>query len=271
MRNGKVHQNATNYANMKTRVENQLDRYDNAVANSPISLETINPLWAAKCDESTTAHDMYTSQPEMIQNIRNDLMVLNGGGKVYKCPLCEVNDVCHLDHYIPREKMPEFSVHPLNLIYLCHDCNEIKDTLWLDGAGNRIIFNAYYDRLSGKQLLVCNVNRVVNSLPWADVVENTAIVHNQDSLRELNTLKSLKINIMYESKVNDMLQTQCKLAIEQVRLFLNNGMDIDAAWNLLRKSYIKTLHSPLDVISRLTLQGMADSTVMKGWLVANVK
>ena len=266
MRNGKKHQNALNYASIKTRVESQLDRYDKAVANNPITLEVINPLWTAKCDESVTAHDMYTSKPDLIQNIRNDLMKINGGGKIYKCPLCEVNEVYHLDHYIPREKMPEFSVHPLNLIYLCHDCNEIKDTLWLDEAGNRIIFNAYYDSPSGKQLLVCNVDSVVNSLPWADIVENMAIVHNQVSLRELSTLKSLGIDKMYERRVNELLQTQCRLAIERVRLFLENGMGIDAAWNLLQESYIKTLHGPLDVISRLTLQGMVNSTIMRDWL-----
>lgn len=266
MHNGPKHKNANNYASMKGRVESQINRYDAAVANIPITLEAIQPLWASKCAESTTAHDMYTSKPEMIQNIRNDLMKINGGGKIYKCPLCEVNDVKHLDHYIPREKMPEFSVHPKNLIYICHNCNEIKDVMWLDNAGKRIIFNAYYDKLSGKALLVCVVNKIVNGMPWADVVENAALIHNDESLRELSTLKSLEIDKMYERKVNDMLQSLCGLAVAQARIFVNSGMSIGKAWDLLRSSYVDTMNSQQDVISRLTYQGLAGSTVMKGWL-----
>lgn len=270
MRNSKKHKNAANYLSMKTHVERQIDSYDTAIACYPITLETIRPLWTTKCDESTTARDMYTSKPELIQNIRNDLMMINGGGRVYKCPLCEVNDVYHLDHYIPREKMPEYSVHPLNLIYVCHDCNDIKDTKWLDSAGKRIIFNAYYDRLSGKELLICDVNTIVDGMPWADIVENPAIQHDEESLRELNTLKILEIDKMYKRKVNDMLQSQCGLAIELVRVILGTGASIDEAWCILQEGYLNALNRQLDVISKLTFKGLAHSTIMRNWLASSV-
>lgn len=270
MHNGPKHRNADNYASMKTRVESQIDRYDAAVANNPITLETIQPLWATKCGERTTAHNMYESRPDLIQDIRNDLMQINGGGGKYKCPLCEVNDVYYLDHYIPREKMSEFSVHPSNLIYICRTCNEIKDTMWLDDAGKRIIFNAYFDRLSGKELLLCVVETIVDGIPRAEIVETPSIQHNDESLRELTTLKSLEIDKMYERKVNDMLQSQCMLAIEQVRLAMRNGQSIDEAWSGLRQSYLNVLARPLEVISRLTYRGMANSSVMRDWLESEV-
>ena len=266
MRNGKKRKNANNYVNMKTRVEFQIDCYDKAVVRKPITLENIHPLWTKRCDESITAHDMFESNPKVIQDLRNDLMMLNGRGMVYKCPLCEVNDVYHLDHYIPREKMPEYSIHPLNLIYICRECNEKKDTQWLDSTGRRIVFNAYYDKLSGKELLVCDVNSIVNGIPIAKIVENTSIRHNPESLRELSTLKNLTIDRMYERKVNEMLQTQCRLAVEQSRLLVEKGEDIDKAWDFLRKSYINMLNGPLDVISKFTYKGLANSTVMKAWL-----
>lgn len=271
MHNGPKHKNADNYASMKTRVESQIDRYDAAVANNPITLEAIQPLWTSKSAESKTAHDMYTSRPDLIQNIRNDLMRINGGGQKYKCPLCEVNDVYHLDHYIPREKMSEFSVHPLNLIYICKDCNEIKDTKWLDPAGNRIVFNAYYDRISGEELLICDVNTIVDGMPWAEIVDNPAIQHNNESLRELSTLKSLEIDKMYERRVNDMLQSQCGLAIEQVRLIMTTGLSVDDAWRILQHSYLNALTRPLDMISSLTYKGMANSSVMRDWINAEVE
>lgn len=266
MRNGSKHNNATNYASIKNRVEQQIDDYDAAVAVRPITLEKINPLWSTKCDEGKTAHDMYDSQTSLIQNIKNDLMRINGGGKKYRCPLCEVNDVYHMDHYIPREKMPEFSVHPLNLIYICHDCNEIKGTKWLDAAGQRMIFNAYFDSLSGIEVLVCEVNIIINGMPWADIKENTTVHHTIDSQRELSTYKELGIDKVYESKVNDYLQAQCKLAKGQVDQMKADGKTIDEAWQFLRESYQKMLGEQIDVISRFTFQGMSNSTVLKDWL-----
>ena len=270
MHNGPKHRNADNYASMKTRIESQIDRYDAAVAANPITLETIQPLWTTKCSERTTAHNMYESGHDLIQEIRNDLMQINGGGGMYKCPLCEVNEVYHLDHYIPRDKMPEFSVHPSNLIYLCKDCNEMKDTKWLDGAGERIVFNAYYDKISGKEILICKVNTIVDGMPRAEIVENTSIQHNDESSRELSTLKSLGIDKMYERKVNDMLQSQCMLTIVQVRLAMENGQSFDEAWSVLRQSYLNVLARPLDVISRLTYKGMSNSPVMRNWLESEV-
>ena len=266
MRNGKKHKNATNYASMKNGVEQKIDTYDAAVAIRPITLDQLNPLWTAMCDERQTAHDMYDSKPQLIQDIRNDLMKINGGGTRYKCPLCEVNDVYHLDHYIPREKMPEFSVHPLNLIYLCHNCNETKGTKWLDAAGQRMIFNAYFDSLSGLETLVCKVNKIINGMPWADIIENTAIHHNDDSRRELKTYKELGIDKLYENKVNEYLQTQCKLAKGQVEQLKAEGKSIDEAWQFLRDSYQNVLNDQLDVISKFTFQGMYNSTIIKDWL-----
>ena len=75
---------------------------------------------------------------------------------------------------------------------------------------------------------------------------------------------------MYEQKVNDMLQTQCKLAVEQARLIVDDGKSIDDAWSFLRNSYQITLSSSLDVISKLTFQGLCNSIVMRDWLDANM-
>lgn len=266
MRNGLKHKNATNYTAIKTNVESQINAYDAAVANVPITLETIHPLWSSACDERQTVHDMYDSQPALIQQIRNNLMRVNGGGKLYKCPLCEVNYVYHLDHYIPREEMPEFSVHPLNLIYLCQDCNEKKGTKWLNAAGERIIFNAYFDILSGKNLLVCEVDSIVNGMPLAVIKENTTIIHDANSKRELSTIKELEIDRLYELKVNEMLQILCNIAVSQTQMMKAEGRNIDEAWFFLLNSYQDALGKSVDIISRITLQGMCNSPVLKGWL-----
>ena len=62
-----------------------------------------------------------------------------------ECPYCGINDPMTLDHYFPKESYPEFSVHPLNLIPICHICNShYKGIKFLDG-GNRIFLHSYFD------------------------------------------------------------------------------------------------------------------------------
>ena len=124
MHNGPKSSNADNYVSMKTKVERQLQAYDDAVEQRPNTLHLLSPLWPSDCPESKTARSMYKSNGDEIQQIRNDLMQRNGNGDPYLCPICECEPIYHLDHYIPRDKMPEFSVHPQNLIYLCKHCNE---------------------------------------------------------------------------------------------------------------------------------------------------
>ncbi|WP_156094326.1 hypothetical protein [Lentzea aerocolonigenes] len=61
------------------------------------------------------------------------------------CPMCGVGYVRALDHYLPKEKYPEFSVLALNLVPTCTRCNENKLSL-VGGAGGRF-FHAYYEEV----------------------------------------------------------------------------------------------------------------------------
>ena len=175
----------------------------------------------------------------------------------------------HLDHYIPREKMPEFSVHPLNLIYICHDCNKNKGTKWLDGAGERVFFNAYFDRLSGKEVLECVVNDIVDGLPWAEVKKNTLTQFDTASMRELTTIKELEIDKRYGRIVNDRMQTQIQIALNQVKILKSEGKSMDEVWDFLTKSYHNALKGQIGIVERLLLKGMCNSSVLKDWLDSN--
>lgn len=42
------------------------------------------------------------------------------------CPVCGFGSVSTLDHFLPKTSCPAYSVHPLNLIPCCYDCNKIK-------------------------------------------------------------------------------------------------------------------------------------------------
>lgn len=270
MHNGPKHNNADNYKAFKTAVETQIDEYAKAIGKSPIELEKLSPLWPDACEQKTTAINMYTTSREQIQKLRNDLKAINGKGKVYKCPLCGAANVRHLDHYIPRSIMPEFSVMPQNLIYLCEDCNEIKDNKWVDAKSQRLIFNAYYDHPSGLEVLLCEINSEKDGFPYAEVKENTTLVHTPESLLELSTYKELGIIDRYNSLVNDALQAECNLRKSDANHRKACGMSIDDIWKEFVSIYSEVLSiSSTSIVNKYLYKGLISSPIMKDWIDRN--
>jgi hypothetical protein len=62
------------------------------------------------------------------------------------CPMCSKGSVATLDHYLPKDSYPEYSILCLNLIPACTNCNSNKSNIVGDATGGRF-FHAYYDRL----------------------------------------------------------------------------------------------------------------------------
>lgn len=72
------------------------------------------------------------------------------------CPMCGVGYVRVLDHYLPKEKYPEFSILALNLVPTCSRCNENK--LSLVGGSDGRFFHAYYEDVpASPSLLVAEI------------------------------------------------------------------------------------------------------------------
>ena len=72
--------------------------------------------------------------------------------KVYEgcqgiCPYCGEGKIEEVDHYIPKEDYPEFTLYPYNLIPICNKCNKKKSGKFLDEIGNRQFINYYYDEI----------------------------------------------------------------------------------------------------------------------------
>ncbi len=72
-------------------------------------------------------------------------------GKSY-CPYCLISEPRTMDHYLPKELFPEFSVLPINLIPCCFDCNNTRGKKWLTGSIRNTI-NAYFDAIENKRFL----------------------------------------------------------------------------------------------------------------------
>jgi hypothetical protein len=77
------------------------------------------------------------------------------------CPYCGIGAPRQFDHYLPKERYPEFSVHAHNLIPCCGTCNGKKSDIWLDATKNRVFLNLYLDSLPTAPMLKPDVKWVV--------------------------------------------------------------------------------------------------------------
>lgn len=68
------------------------------------------------------------------------------------CPYCGHGQTSTLDHYLPKENFPEFSISPCNLIPCCPNCNSKKLSYHAAFEKNQLI-HPYYDDMQISQWL----------------------------------------------------------------------------------------------------------------------
>lgn len=125
------------------------------------SLEGTHPVLATSDKEEIKS--LYSYSRTDIAKLRKEVLTTNGYANNF-CPLCEINLVNTMDHFIPQTGYPLFAVHPRNLIPSCIDCNGHKSDNIIDSKGNRKYWNVYLDTPPTENYLYCNVEEV-NGMP----------------------------------------------------------------------------------------------------------
>lgn len=65
------------------------------------------------------------------------------------CPACgEEGTPNTLDHYLPKDKFPEFSIHLKNLVPMCDICQGIKLESFIDSGGQKRFLHPYFDAIA---------------------------------------------------------------------------------------------------------------------------
>lgn len=205
------------------------DAYERYISHiNPCTLEEIYPVWpilkedapdtkVQKKKDRKMLHDMYETKEAFKDAHWNAVRAQNGDVDLI-CPICGVNDCYHLDHYIPREKMPEFSVFTPNLIPLCYDCNEEKKAAWLNGNNERIIFNAFYDEVPIKPLCDCEIDIDETGQPRASLKPSAQLdLNNAVDRRVLTTIEQLKLLSRWQKKCDARFRAAVSLMKRQYK------------------------------------------------------
>lgn len=136
---------------LDANINNTFNLYDAAFAAN--TLENLNPFGYIDPDKSDL-HKLYKYDSATLQMLKTTVTTTSNGRKV-QCQNCTMNEVNSLDHFIPKEQFPEFSVNPKNLFPCCSRCNSYKGDKWRD-TGVRTSLNLYIDELPDVQYLFVN-------------------------------------------------------------------------------------------------------------------
>ncbi|HBP6267119.1 HNH endonuclease [Pseudomonas aeruginosa] len=84
---------------------------------------------------------------------------------VARCPLCGISESSTLDHYLPKEQYPEYSVFPSNLVPSCAVCNTRKRDRVLDeGTSVRMFLHPCYDPIPNLAFLTVRIRMEADAL-----------------------------------------------------------------------------------------------------------
>lgn len=241
MRNGRRNKNRDNYNAQEININTKFDEY--SLLFDKYQLEKLSvPLNLSK-EEAVSIRNLYESGKAIHDLLWSELTTLNGGRKIV-CPICGETMAEELDHYVPREIYPEFSLHILNLIPTCHRCNSIKHTTWLDANKKRIIFNAYLDAPATDFIYTVTV-RIINSLPYINVFLDKSKLNSTPNILEATTASAVDLYAFYEYKANEELQNNITKITDTAPLELKKYKDKDAYWSDKMQIYSIYVSNPL--------------------------
>lgn len=66
-----------------------------------------------------------------------------------QCPLCGIETVSTLDHYLPKSKFPLLCIAPTNLVPACQTCNMLKRDKFATTPGEQT-FHPYFDNIDSE-------------------------------------------------------------------------------------------------------------------------
>ncbi|CAI0729487.1 hypothetical protein [Serratia quinivorans] len=129
----------------------------------------------------------YYSHPPLSHNAINDIRRENSNSL---CPMCGSMHRGTLDHVLPKEIFPEFSVFSRNLVPACK-CNITKGKTTTNNLGARIL-HPYYDKILSKRLISAKFNSLSVSptidikvlLPASHVLYPSVVYHLDEVVRK---------------------------------------------------------------------------------------
>lgn len=150
----------------------------------------------------------YESTAQALEDLKRLITERQNEGTRDFCPYCGIGAPRQFDHYLPKEKFPEFSVHSYNIVPCCGTCNGKKSDVWLDANSARIFLNFYIDSLPTAPMLEPNVQWMVRKGKRVPIVSFDLVRPARFSVTKFELIESHFERLELLSRYKDQAHTE---------------------------------------------------------------
>jgi hypothetical protein len=175
------------------------------------------------------------------------------------CPFCGVNQVKTLEHFLPKEYYPFYSVSPLNLIPCCRDCNlghgskiDMTDEITLH-------LHPYFDSTNNTIWLKARIEIVNNSPNFIFEVDDTCGLDEKLISRLKKHLEIFNLDLLFSQNAGAEFNGLCHYltksynegGIDDVLLSIQDHFDSYKynKWNFWKPAFFSALQKSDWIIS----------------------
>lgn len=141
----------TSYPHLRSVLSSVLAGYQSYIDNGGSAL-LINSIGVSERFK-LGIHKNYSSPPQSLAHIE---LIRKSSPKI--CPMCGSPKTISLDHLLPKENYPEFSIFSKNLVPAC-DCNTKRKTNTKDALTQARVLHPYFDDCLSDRQISCEISR----------------------------------------------------------------------------------------------------------------
>lgn len=114
--------------------------------------------WPDVNGHSTKFHSLYLTPAE--NSVQGPVLLALRSRELQLCPACGEDGTPNtLDHYLPKQSYPEFSITACNLFPMCDICQGEKGTATVNSANERLFLHPYFDAFMDVQVFILKIGR----------------------------------------------------------------------------------------------------------------
>lgn len=168
--------NASFFTNVKNEWKQRVQLYLQARGDPSI----IKP-WTAVTPHSEKFKNLYLNPSE--NSIQRPMLDSLRSRELQLCPACGENGTPNtLDHYLPKDSYPEFSITAINLFPMCDICQGHKKTATVDETNQRLFLHPYFDEFLDIQALSLQIGHPYEAPASMTITPHPALEHAQQAL-----------------------------------------------------------------------------------------
>lgn len=159
-------------AGWKVRVQTYKDATGNPCVLKP---------WPEVQDHAKKFHNLYLNPAE--NSVQAPVLHSLRSRELQLCPACGEDGTPNtLDHYLPKQSYPEFSITACNLFPMCDICQGEKGTATVNAANERLFLHPYFDQFTDLQIFCLKIGLPFEAPEDISIVPHFSLSASQQAL-----------------------------------------------------------------------------------------